>query len=115
MELGYTHTQQSAYDASWTDPKLDSTKAAANDQACRDAACDYWIEIDFAGNVHYVNSLILMKRGDKDTTRTINQIQIEYSVDGTTWLQYQNGDMIDTGQTTSTLNTVQLSIDLTPF
>ena len=44
---------------------------------------------------------ILMKRNDgvpKYMSRVISKVQIEYTQDGTTWLRYKDGQMLNTGQ-----------------
>jgi hypothetical protein len=72
MDLDYKHRQQSQWDSSWANPRLDSKKASANDKASRAADERFWVQVDFAGNEHEVREIILMKRGDGNTKRHIS-------------------------------------------
>ena len=85
IDLGYSHTQSSQYDQNWVFPRLDSSTGFHNGGS--NIEDDFQLIVNFAGNLHNVNKLILMKRADNyNMVAVISQIQIEYSVDGTTWL-----------------------------
>ena len=74
------------------------------------------MELDFDGNLHYVKQFVVAKRGDKCCPeRLISQVKFEYSVDGSTWLQYNNGEIFETGQLVTDDINVFRTIDFTPF
>ena len=66
IDHNYAYTAESHYISGdgtvvETNPRLDSPRFLANSGASRSAGNDFWIEITFAGNLHYVHEAILEK------------------------------------------------------
>ena len=99
IEFNYAYSVESSYNSNYANPRLDSSHSFANSEASRAANADFWVEIDFAGNSHFVHGVILEKHW-AGSFANINYFRIKYQnsgVSGNTWLDYDGGNDINSG------------------
>ena len=117
MDFDSTSEQSSRYSDAWANEKnvfLHSTRGFISNRA--DYKNDFWLSVKFPGNQFFnVTSMVLKKITHSCCTkRTINGFSLQYLVKGK-WINYNNGDIIQTGQLPDDDVESDRLIEFTPF
>jgi hypothetical protein len=113
MDMGGIYTAKTFRSQEKYNPRLDSPVGVV----AGDEDEPTWWQVRFPGqnSIYEVSGLTLKKRADCCKQRVITYVQLEYSPDqGSTWIKYQGGKHIQTGQLPEDDSELERNIQLDP-
>lgn len=114
MDLNGKFSASSSWDENWKTPTLDSPRGVHN--AKETEGKEQWWEVDMPYDSMYkFSAMTLQKRGDGCCAeRIIDAVKFQYSTDGKTFKDYNNGKYVPTGQKPSDPKEAQVKFEIDP-